>query len=439
MEKLHNICIISRPEMCDITTKIQGFLKWIGISYFTVIDQEKDITQYPIFGANGMKLDITVVLNEINISIYTAAPFKKVANIDKTSNKNTSEIVRRIYQCIMNIQSDTVFEKLLSVYEQRGLAVELANVKYSIHIHSDDVMQDYKFQEEIWKEVVKELEKFEKENFSKNREYLKHAIVYSKRKINELCDLLNFAHIYDTEKLLEEAQQIWEYDDNFSEVEVLESKIVLSDSEHYLLSILYLTEGKEKCKVPFIRSFYCYRIGKRQEELGRIESSKLLYEEAWNLNPFNFRALFKLAVYYINRKEYEKANNYLIKLLLIINPYYNSQPTFYSKMLSVIELEYIRKCYQLLAKIGLRMDYGTYYVNHQYERIFTLMDTLDDNFYLKEMYPNKEQRNRVIKFLKHEVELNHWYRHVKRKGETSETVDAKAIRKRGLRDNKYGY
>lgn len=416
MKGLHSACIVNGQTRSAMMTSIQGFFKWVGISYFLIENQGKDAIKESVLQENAANLDIIVVLDGRGVSIYDAPQFKKVVDIDETLNKNVFEVIRRIYQYVMDVQSDAVFEKLLSVYEQRNLTAELSNIKYSIHVYSDDIMQDYKVQEELWKEVVKELEEFEKENLTKNCEYLKHAIIYSKRKINELCNFRSFARIYDTEELLEEARQIWTYDADFSEVEVLQSKIALSDTEYYLLSILYLTEGKEKCKIPFIRSFYCYRIGKRQEELGRIESSKLLYEEAWNLNHFNFRALFKLAVYYINRKEYEKADNYLIKLLLIINPYYNSQPTFYSKMLSVIELEYIRKCYQLLAKIGLRMDYGTYYVNHQYERIFKLMDTLDDNFYLKEMYPNKEQRDRVIKFLRHENELENIKKRIKNHG-----------------------
>ena len=416
MKGLHSACIVNGQTRSTMMTSIQGFFKWVGISYFLIENQGKDTIKESVLQENAANLDIIVVLDERGVSIYDAPQFKKVVDIYETLNKNVFEVIRRIYQYVMDVQSDAVFEKLLSVYEQRNLAVELSNIKYSIHVYSDDIMQDYKVQEELWKEVVKELEEFEKEDLTKNCEYLKHAIIYSKRKINELCNFRSFARIYDTGELLEEARQIWTYDADFSEVEVLQSKIALSDTEYYLLSILYLTEGKEKCKIPFIRSFYCYRIGKRQEELGRIESSKLLYEEAWNLNHFNFRALFKLAVYYINRKEYEKADNYLIKLLLIINPYYNSQPTFYSKILSVIELEYIRKCYQLLAKIGLRMDYGTYYVNYQYERIFKLMDTLDDNFYLKEMYPNKEQRDRVIKFLRHENELENIKKRIKNHG-----------------------
>lgn len=403
MKGLHSACIVNGQMRSVMMTKIQGFFKWVGISYFLIESQDKNAIKESVLQENMANLDIIVLLNEKGATIYNAPQFEEVVDID-ASSKNVAEVIRRIYQYVMDVQSDVVFEKLLSIYEQRNFATELANIKYSIHVYSDDIMQDYRVQEELWKEVVKELEEFEKEDLPKNREYLKHAIVYSKRKINELCNFLSFARIYDTMELLEEARQIWKYDADFSEGEVLQSKIVLSDSKYCLSSNIYLIDGKEKCKVPAIKSFYFYRMGKQQEKMGRMSLSKSSYEEALKLNHFNFRALFMLAVYYIRTQEYKKAERYLLDILSIINPF-DILPYFNPKNLTAIELEYVRKCYLLLARISLRMDYGKRFVNYQYERAIKLADTLDDNLYLSEMYPNKEQRDRVIKFLRHEHEL----------------------------------
>ena len=412
MNGFRSACIINKPKENVKAAKIQGFFKWIGISYVTLISKEDNVCHDPVLKENRECLDVTVYLKEEETTFYnwTSQSFEKTVIVDENQNTTygiVSFILRNLYQTVMEVQSDSVFEELISIYEKYSLSSELANIDYSLKMHSDIAEDDYNIQKNKWENIIKDLEKIQQEELDKNREYLKHALIYSKRKVNELCNLLSFARIYSTQALCEETDEIYEYDEEFYEAECLKSKIVLLDSQYQLLSVLYLQRCIERCPVAACRSFYYYRLGKQYEIHGRRDRAVSVYEKAYKTNSANVRALFKLGVYHINKREFEIAEQYFLDILkcLHLTNVQEDQLVDQINELSAIELEYASKSYILLAKIARLDDQGIRYELHLYEQARKIADSLDDNVYLKEMYSDEKERNRVKKCLEGKLAL----------------------------------
>lgn len=415
MNGFREACIINRPEESTNATSIQDFFKWIGVSYFTLISEDVDIYQNPILKNNRENLDITIYLKGKELTFYnwSSKHIEETLTIDEcldTSKKKVSFILTKLYKRIMEVESDAIFEKLISVYEQKNLAAELANIKYSLRMHSnyeENIELDYAKQKKLWEDIVVELERFQKLDFQANEEYLIHAIVYSKRKVNEICNLLHETRKYATVDLLQEVDEIYAYDENFYEAECLKAKIVMLDSEYRLMSILYLQSCIEQCRVDACKSFYYYRLGKKYEMLDRKDQQMESYEKAYEMNPANFRALFKLGVHYINVKDFEKAEKYFTDILKLLYDDHVQEEGIQDciKNLSAIELEYASKSYILLAKIALRDEQGILFVKHLYNKAIEIGKSLDDNIYLKEMYPDEKQREVIKKCLEKKLAL----------------------------------
>ena len=64
MNGFRSACIINKPKENVKAAKIQGFFKWIGISYVTLISKEDNVCHDPVLKENRECLDVTVYLKE---------------------------------------------------------------------------------------------------------------------------------------------------------------------------------------------------------------------------------------------------------------------------------------------------------------------------------------------------------------------------------------
>lgn len=415
MNGFRSACIISRPKENVKAAKIQGFFKWIGISYVTLTSRENDICKNLVLKENRESLDVTIYLRENETVFYnwSSNPFRKVVEFNEKQNTTTeivSSILNELYKTVTEDHVDadnTVFGNLIEIYEKYDLAAELANINYSLRSNSDVVLKDYNEQRKKWIDVINDLEKLQ-QKAGENGEYLKHAFVYSKRKVNELCNLQSFARTYSVFELLEEADEIYQYDKDFYEAECLKSKIALLDSEYQLLSTLYLQGCIEQCPVAACRSFYYYRLGKQYEGQGRKDRAIEVYEKAYKTNPANIRAIFKLGVHYINKKELKLAEKYFSKILELLGLINIQDEQMINQIneLSAIELEYASKSYILLIKIARLDDQGIRYEKYLHEQAEKIANSLDGNLYLQKMYSDELQRSRVKDCLQRKLSLD---------------------------------
>ena len=86
MKGFREACIVNRPEQSAKATGIQGFLKWVGVAYFTLMDGGEE-KQNSVLKQNKENLDITIYLEEKEVTLcsWSSNKFKETFPIDENS------------------------------------------------------------------------------------------------------------------------------------------------------------------------------------------------------------------------------------------------------------------------------------------------------------------------------------------------------------------
>mgnify|MGYP000114085943 CR=1 FL=1 len=382
MQGLEEIAIIHSIDDYQAGLLIKESLKLEGFSYFSYVYNELNDDLNKQLEESDNKFDLIIYVNDTD-GMYQKR-FKKLAEMnvqvniesDTTWSENEhqlnveilkslwKQILREVYCTEMEDANKTyeIMEKLAEVYCKYDLFRKLLNntetwfglvrKKQGENVYIAELQK----QEKEWKAALKDLEKcFQTvdDNIS-GKEHLEYAILYCKRKINNIYDLMGRYLPYDSWEMMEEADAMHSrYKTDFYMAENITSQIAKQSYEYKGMAILTMRNCTQKCMVPACNSFHYYRMAKLYEKVDKIVQAEISYKEAYELNQLNFRAGYKCGVFALNKKEFETAKWHFRRVLQILQITIGDSKEFEKSIrkLPALELEYVCKCFVLLAEI----------------------------------------------------------------------------------------
>lgn len=428
VHNLRNIVIIHPRKENVLATYFREFVKWIGFSYFDftcngemeinniLVNQEQMFDIYLMIGNGSRDWDND---KAIKIQVESEEIWK-----DGSLRKEPLRFMWEKVYTEKHIEDDgfkQTISELIEIYCDQNLLNKLYSDKINIckadcepelrMEHKKKIMDQYS----KWLETIKKLKSY-KESMNKTEnsgeEYLKYAMLFCCRKMNEICRMIKKATPYDTSELISLADEIYTIDEEFYIVEELKAKIARTDSMYQLHVSFFNERCVNFCKIDLCNSFNYYRIGKYYETNGYQERATKEYKKSYQQNPLNFRALFKMAVSKINKKDFETARLYLKKILQIFQ--LETEPKEQSNLKQIIEnlkpleLEYTVKCYFLLGQIELENYENPVSAVHYFQKIIKVQDSIGEAVkgkgwklhFVEEMYPEEEEKWFIYSCLK---------------------------------------
>ena len=432
MQGLEEIAIIHSIDDYQAGLLIKESLKLEGFSYFSYVYNELNDDLNRQLEESNNRFDLIIYVNDKD-GMYQKR-FKKLAEMNvqvdiksdtiwsENEHQLNVEILKSLWKQILHevyrIEDVTenatykVMEKLAEVYCKYDLFRKLLNntetwfglvrKKQSREVY----IASLKDQEKEWKAALEDLEKHFQtvdDNVS-GKEHLEYAILYCKRKLNDIYDLMGKYFPYDSWEMMEEADAMHRrYKTDFYMAENITSQIAKQSYEYKSMAILTMRNCTQKCMVPACNSFHYYRMAKLYEKIEKMVQAEISYEEAYELNPLNFRAGYKCGVFSFNKKEFETAKRHFRRVLQIlqvtVREVYEFEKTI--KKLPALELEYVCKCFVLLAEIERRettvMDEEFYDHCLEIPKKVTAVISKNENNFMKQMYSDAEQYKEYLK------------------------------------------
>lgn len=421
MQGLEEIAIIHSIDDYQVGLLIKESLKLEGFSYFSYVYNELNDDLNKQLEESNNKFDLIIYVNDTD-GMYQKR-FKKLAEMNVQVNIESDtiwsenehqlnvEILKSLWKQILHevyrIEDVTenatykVMEKLAEVYCKYDLFRKLLNntetwfglvrKKQSREVY----IASLKDQEKEWKAALEDLEKHFQtvdDNVS-GKEHLEYAILYCKRKLNDIYDLMGKYFPYDSWEMMEEADAMHRrYKTDFYMAENITSQIAKQSYEYKSMAILTMRNCTQKCMVPACNSFHYYRMAKLYERVGKIVQAEVSYEKAYELNPLNFRAGYKCGVFAFDKKEFETAKWHFRRVLQLFQVTVSESEELKKtvRKLPALELEYVCKCCILLAEIerqeAIIMDEEFYdYCYQIQEKIVEIIEN-KKNYFINKIY-----------------------------------------------------
>ena len=427
MQGLEEIAIIHSIDDYQAALSLKEFLKLNGFSYFTYAYNEIYDELNDLLKESNNHFDLIVYSNDvsgkfqekfghltnynINVNIAQETLWKIIrTNQNKKRQILDSVVLKNIWSQILTTvyadrnvdinESMKLIGHIIDVYCEYDLLRKLLNNTESwfTQIRTEQGAEAYQNSlldlKKEWKEALNILEHPPQTVALREKivgeEHFDYAVLYCKRKINEICNLLNQSIEYDSWTLLTEADKMHtKYEDDFYMAENIIAQTAIKSSEYKSLSILAIRNCTQKCHVPACNSFHFYRMGKLYEKANKNVQAEQSYEDAYRLNPLNFRALYKIAVDSLNGKYSEAARRELENILKILHvslqKNLNSQRII--EKLPALELEYICKCLILLFEIESQKENCNYeYCDYCIKQVEYIEGMIKKNKFICSMY-----------------------------------------------------
>ena len=430
MNGLEEIAIIHSIDDYEAGLFLKEYVKWVGFSYFTYVYNDDNDEFNRILEERKNHFDLIIYINDetmkyrkrfkhlaeknINVEISVADE----SNLKVGNNSQCIHILKKIWENILKTVYDSLAEDTLEImnvlseiYCKYDLYRKLLNNTESwfqqVRNEKGEELYQHKLkiQKDQWKNALEKIEEhlhsIQDRNDLNGLEHLDYADLYCKRKINEICGLRNEVLEYDTWELLKKADSMHNsYVSDFYMAESMIAKIASQSSEYKTLSIPAMQNCTEECNVDACNSFHYYRMGKRYEKIGKIIQAEIVYQEAYNINPLNFRALYKVAVNAFRKRNYSEARMGFLRILQILQVPADSLEKYKEriKKYPALELEYICKCLVLLSDIEQHEEYvdGVFY-NQCLDMVRIVVDTVNDNKFINRVYYDYPEYKELLK------------------------------------------
>ena len=426
MEGLEEIAVIHSTADYAQALFVKEFLKWTGFSYFDYVYNDlydnfnetlrKSKNHFDaIFYINDFQKkfeskfenltdnNVHLFLSHSDLYANDGLENKKICRWNAETLKVIwKNILQQVYREKSIVVCLEVFEEMADIYCRYDLFRKLLNNTESIFKQVieqkgyDAYVDGLKKQKNQWEKAYISLSiyfaKIKNGNIE-GEEHLEYARLYCKRKLNEINRLLNERPQYSTPDLVRELHNLYSRTlHNLYMAESMASKVFEISQDYENIAIPALHNCTQSCNVDACNSFHFYRLGKLYEKYGKKEQAVFIYEKSHKLNPLNFRTAYKLAADCIRKQKYTEAQIWLLNILYILQLDMNNMKKcedILSK-LPPLELEYVSKCYMLLARIeNYKDDKDIDNLNHCYKMAEKISDILDNNVFIQEIYSDK--------------------------------------------------
>ena len=423
MKGFEEIAIIHGIDNYDEAMFLEGFLKWIGVSFFdyTYNDLYDEFNQ--CLENSGERFDVVIYINDegdkyisrfgclsranIKLSFTLSNDTGINAGIGKESFKNIWKIIidavcsnntsqernadSEIKPINVNIRKDNVFarndkdgciqifEKLAGIYVENNLFTEINDGK-RYWMNECEIKPDKKMAVEarnkLWEDVFEKLKKINinKDNACFDNFY--YAKIYFKKEIHILrCVAEKWVYSDKMTKRFQEIEldieNLPKYGAEYSNMSLgLIFDIYAMNPELYNGGVNYQSRLIKKCKTNVCKSEALRKLNRFYKNTDRGGQAEQLIEKAVKLNPLNFKADFSMAVSYMNCKVYLKAKEWILSVLYILQLEGNSQDELLDNLekLPKTEIEYVWRCYGSL-KIIEKNTYNDESAKNYYEEM----------------------------------------------------------------------
>lgn len=302
--------------------KIREFLRMCGIEvnykkmdegkdenniFFSLPKENKD--PFPINGLNGLRYKGN--LNTVIRNLFTDSGLKPI------------------------------IEEIKKIYTSNHLDIHIYNT-YHFHRITDVIKTSCEALAKAYNELY-ELEM--SEQGEKRTDETKYCISYARiqcaKRINEMCNLLGEKRIFVAETLVSQLEERLSNIDKKACGYYLMGQIYFSEPPKKYLSTKYFKLAQNCGMEDYFQSNICYYIGLNQQAITKQldENALAYYQEALEKNPQCYRAMYKLGMFYINKKNNEAALAQFEKIISCLEPKNK-------KYLQPVEIMYLFKAYQ---------------------------------------------------------------------------------------------
>ena len=236
MRGLEEIAIIHSADDYPVGLFLKENLKLNGFSYFMYAYNELDDKKNDILAKSDNQFDLILYVNDqndkwqnrfghlsnhnINVQMSNGQIWEKFGELDSSKlEKVWINILNEVFTDTLEIQeSIDIMKEISDIYCKYDLFRKLLNNTESWfkQVRDEKNEKDYRDnlikQSEIWKNALKDLEKYSNkiglERIVQGQEHLDYAMLYCKRKINDICDLLGKKFEYNSWKLILDADDM---------------------------------------------------------------------------------------------------------------------------------------------------------------------------------------------------------------------------------------
>ena len=399
MKGFRNICFIHSQNDSYEVCYLKQFFKWIGFSYLTYTPGSVGIGMDILRKPENQGFDIVVSLNQVaqRKDPTIADVFgNKFLDLDVLNGQSEEELLEQLIDkiggAVLGEYSQNLLKQLANIYTTNRLVVGL--YEYTIILMETVGESLFEKVRKSMQDAISQLEdllgQVQQENGNGNSmiEYLLYAKFSCQRRINELWQIKRWMPEYPISKMLEDLEEIYQYDRGFYRVEFLKAKVAEQGLMYNVYAKSYYHKGINACEVELCRSYLFYQLGKWLDNNKQIYTSGQAYYRAYECNPTNIKAIFKLVVDAMQKKRKGLERQYL-KLLIE-----NWEATKEMKSnLPLMELEYAYKAYMLLDDLDrTSMQDKRYYSEAEEILKFTreLYLKEDKNYFIRRLYEEED-------------------------------------------------
>lgn len=401
MGKLQGICFVYDINSTYLNCYFKEFFKWIGVSYagcFYRID-------FDVFaGFRKYQFDEVVdvggVLDQTERDrVSELSKQRMVRTISGDLGQPPVELLRNLLAELGNDsfekQKDPLMDRLLTIYDQ----FDMVNLLYdytlllSQRLGEGNCRNIYDILNGVLTEVNQAVLKYYmiKDRDPVKLAYAMYAKCHCEKMIDELLYAQNKALKFDVVAYIRDVNKIYEFDPEYFKAEYLKADVVKLDSLYRPLGKTFLNFCVKSCPVDVCKSFYYYGLAKWLETDNQPIEAEKMFQMAYKKNPTNVKAIFKLAVYKLNKSEIE-----LAKILLKrIAERWDIEGQ--KKQIPPRDLEYAYKANRLLAEI----DKLSFHYAETAEQILKFIRSVKDTEsgvsgnIMETLYPNETFRKDI--------------------------------------------
>lgn len=402
MRKLQGICLVYDINSTYLNCYFKEFFKWIGISYVGCFCRA-DVDSF--VRSQKSQLDEVIDLGKV-LSLSEKDRMSEllkqgtIRNVLGDSGRPPIELLRNLLAKFENdyfgSRGKSLMDALLDIYDECGLVCFLYDytLLLSQKLNGDGCQKVYKALTDALYRLDEIFDKYHTVCSGQDFHMLAH-VLYAKYHCQKMIDELLFTQNkvleFDTATYINEVNKIYDYDRDFLKAEYLKAGVVKLDSLYRPLGKTILNFCVKNSPADVCKSIYYYELAKWLETDNQPMEAEKMFQMSYKKNPTNVKAIFKLAVYKLNKAEIEPAKI----LLKRIAERWNLDEQ--EKQIPPRDLEYAYKANMLLAEI----DKMSVHYAETAERILGFIrlvrdtESGEDKNIIEALYPDEHFRREI--------------------------------------------